>query len=79
MEGLATFSSLEEADTTLGGRDDEEAYSNVKAEGFGSSSSFELLTINFSGTGLDDGRDGFDAVITNGSFSFNAATLSSSD
>ena len=79
MEGLATFSSFEDADTTLGGRDDEEAYSNVKAAGFGSNSSFELLTTNFSGIGFDDGRDGLDAVTTKGSFSFDAAPFSSSD
>ena len=78
MDGLATFSSLEDIDTTFGGLDDEEEYSNVNAAGLGNNSSFEFVTIFDSVKGLDEGRTEFDGVTTKGSCSLEATTFSSS-
>ena len=60
-------------------RYDEEEYSNVKAAGFGSNSSLELLTTFLSVNGFDDGLDGLDGVTTKGSSSSDPPTLCSSD
>ena len=79
MDGLAMFSSFEDEDTIFGGLDDEEEYSNVKAAGFGSNSSLELLTTFLSVNGLEDGLDGLDGVTTKGSSSSDPPAFCSSD